>query len=155
MSNNLVEILLGVLLILLVIGQPKMLQSFTRSTVGKVLFLAGTIGAGYYSLLAGVLVALIYMSLHKDFMLVESMENKDADHHNETDDSDLEAKGEFVKKYCKDGKLDNSSNPPTLKYKDGKCNPCDEECEFEIISSKERMTVDEALRPKESNTIPV
>jgi hypothetical protein len=152
MSNNLVEILLGLLLILLVVGQPKMLQSFTRSTLGKVLFLGATIGAGYYSLLAGVLVALIYMSLHKDFMLVESMENKDD---GDDEHSDLEAKGDFVKKYCKDGKLDNSTNPPTLKYKDGKCNPCDEGCEFEVTSSKERMTVDEALRPKESNTIPV
>lgn len=157
MSNNLVEILLGLLLILLVVGQPKMLQTFTRSTSGKVLFLGATIGAGYYSLLAGVLVALIYMSLHKDFMLVESMENKDDndDEHEETDHSDLEAKGDFVKKYCKDGKLDSSTNPPTLKYKDGKCNPCDEDCEFEVTSSKERMTIDEALRPKESNTIPV
>lgn len=158
MTNSLVEILLGLLLILLVVGQPKMLQSFTRSTLGKVLFLGATIGAGYYSLLAGVLVAVIYMTLHKDFMLVESMENKDHDadaDHEETHDSDLEAKGDFVKKYCKDGKLDNSTNPPTLKYTDGKCNPCDEECEFEVTSSKERMTVDEALRPKESNTIPV
>ena len=154
MSNQLVEILLGLLLILLVVGQPKMLQSFTRSTLGKVLFLGATIGAGYYSLLAGVLVALIYMSLHKDFMLVESMENKDDDDHSDKNHH-LEAKGDFVKKYCKDGKLDSSTNPPTLTYKDGKCNPCDEDCEFEVTSSKERMTVDEALRPKESNTIPV
>lgn len=153
MINNLVEILLGILLIFLVVGQPHMMQHYTRTGFGKVLFLCATIGAGYYSLLAGVLVALIYMSLHKDFMLVESMENKDEDE--ETSDHNLEAKGDFVKKYCKDSKLDPSTNPPTLKYSDGKCNPCDEDCEFEITSSKERITVDEALRPKESNTIPV
>lgn len=167
--NSLVEVLLGTLLILLVVGQPRTLQRYTRTGLGKVLFLAVTIGAGYYSLYAGVLVALIYMSLHKDFMLIESMENKDeaedeldigADADSDTDaDADAhehaDSKGDFVKKYCKDGKLDDASNPPTLKYTKGKCNPCDDDCEFEITSAKERMTVDEALRPKESNAIPV
>lgn len=137
--NTLVEILLGVLLIFLVVGQPHQFSIYTKTTFGKFLFLAATIGAGYYSLTAGILVALIYITLNKDFMLVESMENK----------------GDFVKKYCKDGNVDPSKNPPTLKYSKGKCNPCDEDCEFEVTSSKERMTIDEALRPKESNTIPV
>ena len=96
MTNNLVEILLGILLIFLVVGQPHMMQHYTRTSFGKVLFLCATIGAGYYSLKAGVLVALIYMSLHKDFMLVESMENKDEQE--ETPDHNLEAK------YVRNGK---------------------------------------------------
>lgn len=142
--NNLVEILLGLLLMFLVVGQPHKLRHYTHTMTGKIVFLAATIGAGFYSLTAGVLLALIYMTLRKDFMLVESMENKDD---SKTTD--------FVKKYCKDGKLDASKNPPTLKYKNKKCNPCDETCDFEVTTAQEQMTVDEALRPKESNSIPV
>ena len=144
--KNLVEILLGLLLIILVIGQPKRLRFYTHTTLGKIVFLAATIGGGFYSLYAGLLIALIYIVLKKDFMLVEGMENNE---------SNSSANADFVKKYCKDGKVDQSLNPPTLKYSNKKCNPCDDDCEFEITSSQEQLTVDEALRPKESNSIPV
>ena len=144
--KNLVEILLGLLLVFLVIGQPKRLRFYTHTTMGKIVFLAATIGGGIYSLYAGLLIALIYIVLKKDFMLVEGMENKAPKSKENTD---------FVKKYCKDGKVDQSMNPPTLKYKNQKCNPCDDDCDFEITSAQEQLTVDEALRPKESNSIPV
>ena len=144
--KNLVEILLGLLLVFLVIGQPRRIRVYTRTTMGKIVFLAATIGGGFYSLYAGLLIALIYIVLRKDFMLVEGMENSETKSATNTD---------FVKKYCKDGKVDQSLNPPTLKYTTQKCNPCDDDCEFEITSAKEQLTVDEALRPKESNSIPV
>ena len=144
--DNLVEILLGLLLMFLVVGQPHKLRHYTHTLMGKIVFLSATIGASFYSLYAGVLMALIYMTLRKDFMLVETMDNENNDDSKTTD---------FVKKYCKDGKVDQSLNPPTLKYKNTKCNPCDESCEFEVTTAKEQMTVDEALRPKESNSIPV
>ena len=147
--KNIVEILLGLLLIFLVVGQPQRLRHFTRTTIGKILFLAVTIGSTFYSLYAGVLVALIYIVLKKDFMLTEGMENPD------NESSSNMNKTEFVKKYCKEGKVDQALNPPTLKYNKQKCNPCDEDCDFEITSAKEQLTVDEALRPKESNSIPV
>ena len=175
--NNLVEIFLGVLLILLVVGQPKRLRHLTHSKVGKLLFIIATIGAGYISLHAGILVAIIYIVLNKDFMLTEGMENKgdgddsaahDADAHDaDAHDADADADdadahnikdnntSDFVKKYCKNGKVDESLNPPKLKFKKEKCNPCDEGCEFEITSAKEQITVDEALRPKDSKSIPV
>ena len=149
--KNIVEILLGLLLIFLVVGQPRRLRHYTRSTMGKIVFLAVTIGTSIYSLTAGILVALIYMVLNKDFMLTEGMENEDdSDNTNSATE-----KTDFVKKYCKDGKVDQSMKPPTLKYTNEKCNPCDETCDFEITSAKEQLTVDEALRPKESNSIPV
>lgn len=143
--NNLVEILLGLILIFLVVGQPKILGRYTDATLGKILFLAATIAAGYHSMYAGVLVVIIYIIIHKNFMIVENMENNNI-HHTDTD---------FVKKHCKDGKLDDSTKPPALKFKKQKCNPCDDTCEFEVTSGKEQITVDEALRPKESNSIPV
>jgi hypothetical protein len=144
--KNIVEILLGLLLIFLVIGQPRRLRHFTHTTIGKIIFLAITIGSSFYSLSAGVLIALIYIILRKDFMLTEGMENNT---------SKVTEKTDFVKKYCKEGNVDQTMNPPTLKYKNEKCNPCDDDCDFEITSAKEQLTVDEALRPQESNSIPV
>ena len=150
--QNLVEILLGILLIFLIIGQPRRIRHYTRTMTGKIIFLSATIGAGFYSLYAGLLIAIIYIVLRKDFMLVEGMENED----NTSEDNNYSTdKMDFVKKYCKDGKVDTSLNPPTLKYSNQKCNPCDIECNFEITSAHEQLTVDEALRPKESNSIPV
>jgi hypothetical protein len=136
--QRIVEILLGILLILLVVGQPRQLQQASRTTLGKIGFLVASVVGGSYNLVTGVLVVAIYMTLSRHYSLVEGMENED-----------------FVKKYCKDGNVDESLKPPTLKFNDGKCNPCDESCEFEITTAKEQITIDEALRPKESNTIPV
>lgn len=153
--NNLVEILIGLILIFLVVGQPKFLRKSTQTLMGKIVFLGLAVGASFRSLYAGLLVAAIYMVLHKDYMLVENMDNMDKDQDNNQDKENKNTTVDFVKKYCKNGKIDESLNPPTLKYKKEKCNPCDESCDFEVTHSKEQMSVDEALRPKESNTIPV
>jgi hypothetical protein len=162
--NNLVEILIGLILIFLVVGQPKLLRKSTQTLMGKIVFLGLAVGASFRSLYAGLLVAAIYMVLHKDYMLVENMDNMDNDKDHDQDqdqdkdkdqDNNEKTTVDFVKKYCKNGKIDESLNPPTLKYKKEKCNPCDESCDFEVTHSKEQMSVDEALRPKESNTIPV
>lgn len=147
--DNLVEILLGTILILLVIGQPKAGKHYTSTTVGKLIFLAATIASGYHSLYAGLLVAAIYIILRNDYSLIEKMENK------EDKKEDNDSRTDFVKKHCKDGALDSSADVSLIKYKNKKCNPCDDSCDFEITSAKEQLTVDEALRPKESNSIPV
>ena len=191
--NNLVEILLGILLILLVVGEPKFLVRFTKSGLGKLAFLVALIFSSMKSLTAGVLVFLIYVVLRRDFTLVEGMENgtsstqtttsssngsdsdsdsesdneNDSDTDNENDNENNEqvnikvnkgvdmSKSNFINKYCKNGNVDSSLNPPPLKYTNGKCNPCDEDCGFEVTSATEQLTIDEAMRPKESNSIPV
>jgi hypothetical protein len=147
--NHLAEILIGIILILLVVVQPHFLRHFSQSTMGKLLFLVATIGAGYYSIQAGVLIALIYIILNKDFMLVESMTNKEKEKEKE--------KENYVKQYCKSGKdgksgkVDSSLNPPKVTYPNNKtCNPCDTDCDFEITSATELCTVDEKLRPCDS-----
>lgn len=181
--NNLVEILLGILLILLVVGEPKFLVRFTKSGLGKLAFLAALIFSSLKSLTAGVLVFLIYVALRRDFTLVEGMENEDSSNSESDNESDSEndnesdnesdseekeesvninvkegvnmSKSDFMNKYCKNGKVDSSMTPPPLKYTNGKCNPCDEDCGFEVTSATEQLTIDEAMRPKESNSIPV
>jgi len=177
--NNLVEILLGILLILLVVGEPKFLFRFTKSGLGKLAFLAALIFSSMKSLTAGVLVFLIYVALRRDFTLVEGMENEDSsnsesdsesdsDNDSDSDDEEKEesvninvkegvnmSKSDFMNKYCKNGKINSTMTPPPLKYTNGKCNPCDEDCGFEVTSATEQLTIDEAMRPKESNSIPV
>ena len=163
--KNLVEILLAILLILLVIGEPKFLVKFSKSLLGKILFVLSIIAAGMQSLAAGVLVFLIFITLRNDSKLIEGMDhgsdsdsdsNSDSESESESDSEHVDmSKKEFVVKYCRDGKLDSSLNPPSLKYKKEKCNPCDDSCDFEITSASEQLTIDEAMRPKESNSIPV
>lgn len=123
--NNLVELLLGLLLILLILGQPIRLQELTHTTLGKVLFLVAAVCGTLKSLWTGLLVALIYITLHNDLSLIERMENQDQDEHQYEEDEDDEKN----------------------------CDCDDKECE--VTDGKERMTVDEALRPQESNSIPV
>jgi len=150
--NELVLIFLGILIDIVVVGRPDVVKEYTNKPFGKILFLLLTVIITYYNKLAGLLLVAIYIVIRSDIAVTESMENKED---NEDKDNDTLSTTDFVKKYCKDGKVDTSLNPPTLKYKEGKCNPCDESCDFEITSAKEQITVDEALRPKESNTIPV
>lgn len=44
---------------------------------------------------------------------------------------------------------------PDLKFTGDACDPCDKDCQFEIISSNERLTVEENMRATDSNTEPV
>lgn len=71
----------------------------------------------------------------------------------------------FRNDYCIDGKLTLDGKHvtmgtikedfPDLKYKGDACDPCDTDCQFEIISSNERLTVEENMRATDSNTEPV
>ena len=118
--NNLVELLLGLLIIFLILGQPIRLQELTHTTLGKILFLVAAVCGTLKSLWRGILVAFIYITLHNGLSLVERMENKDQEHEEDEEKS---------------------------------CHCDDEECD--VTDGKERMSVDEALRPQESNSIPV
>ena len=67
----------------------------------------------------------------------------------------------FKNKYCNGNKLMTNDNEITvqqlkelsnIKYISGVCNPCDDDCDFEIISSNEKLTVEENLRSTDSNS---
>ena len=71
----------------------------------------------------------------------------------------------FKTDHCKNGKLMLNGNEitsdlintnfPDLKFKGDQCNPCDDDCQFEIVSTNEKLTVEENLRAKDSNSEPV
>ena len=44
---------------------------------------------------------------------------------------------------------------PSLKFLGETCNPCEDDCKFEIVSSSERLTAEENVTPVDSTTIPV
>ena len=124
-----------------------------QSVLGKLVFLSLIIIATHYHIIFGVLIVLFYMSLNQ--YTIEGMENKDA--------KDLNKK--FRSENCKDGKLMKDDKEvtsgnfkesfPNIKFNKRHCNPCDEDCEFEIISSSEQLTVEENLKSQDSNAIPV
>jgi hypothetical protein len=73
----------------------------------------------------------------------------------------------FKKLHCKNSKImkdgneinidDMTSTFPQLKFnlENEKCNPCEDNCDFKITSSKERLTAEERLRPTSSTAVAV
>jgi hypothetical protein len=156
-----------------------MLLNF-KTLLGKLPILVIIIIASHYHVLAGVLALLLIITLTST--VTEGMENNETDSDEpdeESDpdsqadsdsDSDLKpskdsAKEMFKQKFCVDGKLmkdDKEVTPqqikdafPDINFSGESCNPCDDECDFEIISSKEKITVEENLRAVDSNSQPV
>ncbi len=86
----------------------------------------------------------------------------DSDSQSDLKPSKDSSKEMFKQKFCVDGKLmkdDKEVTPqqikdafPDINFSGESCNPCDDKCEFEIISSKEKITVEENLRAVDSNT---
>ena len=155
-----------------------MLLNF-KTLLGKLPIIVIIIIASHYHVLAGVLALLLIITLTSS--VTEGMQNNEAESESDTEsdpdsqsdsqtDSDLKpskdsAKEMFKQKFCVDGKLmkdDKEVTPqqikdafPDINFSGESCNPCDDECDFEIISSKEKITVEENLRAVDSNSQPV
>ena len=149
-----------------------------KSVLGKIMFIALIIIATHYHVLAGILVVLLVISMSK--YVIEGMENN-TDSSKESKDStdskeskDLKDSKEFIeetpvslfkKNNCKNGILMKDGkevtadslkeNFPNVKFDGDSCNPCGDDCKFQIVSSAERVTNEENLRPQESNAQPV
>jgi len=128
--------------------------------LGKIVFIVFIVIAAHFHVLAGILALLLVISMNQ--YVIEGMENND--------DSSKESKEEssvsmFKKTNCKNGLLMKDGKEitsdliktsfPDIKFSGDTCNPCDEGCEFEIVSSVEQLTNEENLRPQDSNTQPV
>ena len=146
-----------------------MFNSFTMNSVlGKLTLLVLVVLAAHYHLLAAIFIVFLFIAFSEN--VIEGMENQDeTDETDKSDDSDEDSakvsrhslNGDFRKKNCLNGKLmkdgkdisldDIATTFPDIKFATNACNPCDEDCEFEIVSSEERITVEENLTPKDSN----
>jgi hypothetical protein len=128
--------------------------------LGKIVFIVFIVIAAHFHVLAGILAVLLVISMNQ--YVIEGMENND--------DSSKESKEEssvsmFKKTNCKNGILMKDGKEitsdliktsfPDIKFSGDTCNPCDEECHFEIVSSVEQLTNEENLRPQDSNSQPV
>ena len=96
----------------------------------------------------------------------EGSKDDDSDDGVANDKSDsVDDISKFRNDYCIDGKLTLDDKLvtmgtlkdsfPDLKFTDDACDPCEKDCQFEIISSNERLTVEENMRATDSNTEPV
>lgn len=155
-----------------------MFNSFTMNSVlGKLALLVLVVLAAHYHLLAAILIVFLFIAFSEN--VIEGMENKDEvdendEKKNSEDSEDIDENDEdsakvsahslnsdFRKKNCLNGKLmkdgkdvsldDIATTFPDIKFANNACNPCDEDCEFEIVSAEERITVEENLTPKDSN----
>lgn len=149
-----------------------------NSVLGRSIILLSVMAAAHYHVLGGVAVLLVLIYFKSS--IFEGMENedtdmKDGDSDMADEDSDMadedtggsskQSIAEFKKKHCIDGKLMKDDKEitteemktafPDLKFLSEDCNPCDIDCNFEIISSNERLTSEENIKAVDSSTISV
>lgn len=152
-----------------------------KSVLGKIMFIALIIIATHYHVLAGILAVLLVISMSQ--YVIEGMGNNTDSSKESADSTDSkeskdskEAKPAkepteetpvslFKKNNCKNGILMKDGkeitadslkeNFPNVKFDGDSCNPCGDDCKFQIVSSAERVTNEENLRPQESNAQPV
>jgi len=131
------------------------MNNFTfDSPLAKILFLVFAIIASNFNIVFGVIVILIYICLNQN--IIENMEGTI----NSSKDSNVQ---KFKNNYCSSGILvkDNKQitplqikdSFPNIKFTGDTCNPCDEDCSFQIISSEEQLTNEDNLRAIDSNQI--
>ena len=155
-----------------------------KSVLGKIMFIALIIIATHYHVLAGILVVLLVISMSQYVIegmgnnTDSSKESTDSTDSKDSTDSTTPAKDAkeskestespmslFKKNNCKNGILMKDGkeitpssikeNFPNVKFDGESCNPCGDDCKFQIVSSAERVTNEENLRPQESNAQPV
>ena len=133
--------------------------------LGKIITLVLVIVAANFHILAGVLVLLFIISMNH--YVIEGMENNDSSKESQEDSQKEEESpmSLFKKDHCKNGLLMKGDKEitsdlikesfPNLKFNGEACNPCDDDCTFEIVSSSEQVTNEENLRPQDSNEHPI
>jgi hypothetical protein len=139
--------------------------------LGKLIGLVLIIIAAHFHVLAGVLVLLFLISMNH--YVIEGMENNDSSKESQENSQKEEESQEeeespmslFKKDHCKNGLLMKGDKEitsdlikesfPNLKFNGEACNPCDDDCTFEIVSSSEQVTNEENLRPQDSNEHPI
>jgi hypothetical protein len=132
--------------------------------LGKLIAIILIIIAAHFHILAGVLLLLFIISMNH--YVIEGMDNNDSSKESQSDSQQQDSPMSLFKKdHCKNGVLmknDKEVNKdlihesfPNLKFSSEVCNPCDDECTFEIVSSSEKITNEENLRPQDSNEHPV
>lgn len=156
-----------------------------NSVLGRSIILLSVMVAAHYHVLGGVAVLLVLIYFKSSIfegMENEDTDMKDGDTDMKDGDSDMadedsdmadedtggsskQSIAEFKKKHCIDGKLMKDDKEitteemktafPDLKFLSEDCNPCDIDCNFEIISSNERLTSEENIKAVDSSTISV
>ena len=135
--------------------------------LGKLIAIVLIIIAAHFHILAGVLVLLFIVSMNH--YVIEGMENNDSSKEQQPESSKESTEESpnslFKKDHCKNGILTKDDKEitnnliqesfPNVKFSNKICNPCDDDCTFEIVSSSEQMTNEENLRPQDSNEHPV
>jgi hypothetical protein len=143
--------------------------------LGKIITLVLVIVAANFHILAGVLVLLFIISMNH--YVVEGMGNNDSSKESQNSSSEEsqektqeESQEEspislFKTDNCKNGVLMKDGKEvtsdlikesfPNISFSGDVCNPCDDDCTFEIVSSSEQMTNEENLRPHDSNEHPI
>lgn len=170
-----VEFLVFLIIIVVFYSAPSMFSHFYSSLGGRLVLLGLIAYFALESSVAGILGVILYVVLaNKQIETMENMDSKEKSSSNEdtnsedeeTDDEEPKQEkvsqdssvADFRKSVCQNGTLklqgkELDEKMKSVKFLDGKCNVCDDDCRFEITSTAEQLTLDEMMRPKDSNTM--
>lgn len=146
-----------------------------NSVLGKTIAIIIIIIASHHHIIFGIAALLFVISMNEN--IIEGMENnkssevsdevsgKVSDKINQNNDANNESINIFRTNHCDNNKLmkdDTEITPdlikdsfPNIKFNNDACNPCDLDCNFEIINSNDLLVNEENLKPQDSNNITV
>jgi hypothetical protein len=134
-----------------------------NNVLAKLTFLILAVVAVQYHLAAGIVILLLFIFFNQN--VIEGMESSMEEDSNSNVETSKDSLSNFKNNNCVNGKLmkdDKEITPndvkesfPNIKFTGDVCNPCDEDCKFEIISTDEQLTVEENLKAKDSTSIPI
>ena len=168
-----VEFFVLLLIVVIFYSSPTIFSQFYSNMGGKLILLSLIVYFALESSVAGILGVILYVVLANK--QVENMENmddnkeKDSDKDSDSDsdkdnnkdtDDETDQVSNFRKSYCENNKMKLSGNElqekmKSVKFLGDKCNVCDDDCKFEITTTAEQLSLDEMMRPKDSNTMNV
>lgn len=172
MKINPNHVCLGAIILVMVLLYlfPKHVYKYSNCKLARLLMVLALFVVTKYSPVCGVVLALVWILLLANSNNIEGMGNmedmedepaqikhtSDEDKKTSNDKESSDASSDLRKALCGKAKQlepkELTKKYPSLKFKKDECNVCDETCEFEVTDAKERLSIEELLKPKNSNT---
>ena len=177
---NIAFIILLILIIVIYV-RPTIISNFTKSSLGKFIFLTALIYTALNHKAACFLLAILFITLLDLDSINEYFDSQEIIKKNK---SQINTKINFIQKHCKkaivNGKeqknfvnyqgdkeivllpkdisgtkiiSEDGSTSYKVDFKDKVCSPCDINCKYSVTESIEKIVTEEKLRPKNSSVM--
>ena len=174
-----ITIIIFLILIIVIYTRPVNISNFTKSSLGKFIFLMALIYTALNYKAACFLLAILFITLLDLDSINEYFDTQEVIKNNKLQ---INTKKDFIQKHCKkkvvngkeqwnfvnyqgdkemillpndisDTKIisEDGSTSYKVEFKDKICNPCSPNCKYSVTESIEKIVTEEKLRPKKSS----